>query len=113
MVYLYSAASRLAAEYAGRYEFEKVLQIYEDEIAGLTIDVPHYSWRFIGLSIPFYFQTGGRTREQFSMSLRVFCSSGAWGGGFGSWNSGALPLTTIEFAIAVADPMSFRISLTN
>ena len=69
VVYLYSAASRLAEEYAGRHEFEKVLQIYEDEIAGLTIDVPHYSWRFIGLSIPFYLQTGGRTPEQ--LRLRI------------------------------------------
>ncbi|MCZ6507023.1 MAG: TlpA disulfide reductase family protein [Acidobacteria bacterium] len=64
VVYLYDVTYRLAEEYASRPDFEKVLEIYEDEIAGLTIEVPHYSWRFIGLSIPFYLETGSRTREQ-------------------------------------------------
>lgn len=64
VVYLYAAASRLAEDYASRNDFEKVLEIYEDEIAGLTIDVPHYSWRFIALSIPFYLETGSRTQEE-------------------------------------------------
>lgn len=64
VVYLYAAASRLAEEYAARHDFDKVLQIYEDEIAGLANEVPHYSWRFVALSIPFYLETGGRTLEQ-------------------------------------------------
>ena len=66
VVYLYELTLRLADEYVSRHEFEKVLQIYEDEIAGLTIEVPHYSWRLIGLSIPYYLETRGLTREQLS-----------------------------------------------
>jgi thiol-disulfide isomerase/thioredoxin len=72
VVYLYNATYELAEMYAKRGDFKRVVQIYEDEIAGLTIDVPHYSWRLIGLAIPYQLETGTVTRDQIRASLEDY-----------------------------------------
>ena len=64
VVYLYFLTYQLARLYERSGDIEKVLSIYEDEISALTIDVPHYSWRLIGLSIPLYLETGRRSIEE-------------------------------------------------
>jgi len=74
VVYLYAATSELAEAYAARHDFEKVLRIYEDEIAGLTIEVPHYSWRFIALSIPYHLETGTLSRDELRKRVEEYRS---------------------------------------
>ena len=71
VVYLYPATRRLAESYAQRGDFVKALQVYEDEIAGLTIEVPHYSWQFIGLAIPYQLETGSASPDQIRSVARV------------------------------------------
>lgn len=69
VVYLYPATMRLAEVYADRREFDKVTEIFEDELAGLTMEVPHYSWRLFALSVPYYLETGAMSREQLHSRL--------------------------------------------
>ncbi len=64
VLYLYSATLDLAEAYAERGDFDKVLQVFDDEIAGLTLEVPHYSWRLLATSIPYQLETGAMTRDQ-------------------------------------------------
>jgi thiol-disulfide isomerase/thioredoxin len=64
VVYLYDPVYQLAESYAEEGDFAKALQVYEDEIAGLAIEVPHYSWRFVGLAIPYQLETGAKTSDE-------------------------------------------------
>ncbi len=64
VVYLYNATLDLAEAYAERGDFDRTLQVFEDEIDGLTLEVPHYSWRLIAASIPYQLETGAMTRDQ-------------------------------------------------
>lgn len=69
VVYLYGVTSRLAQEYDRRRDFGKVVRVFTDELTGLSQEVPHYSWRFVGLSVPYQLETGDRSREELLANL--------------------------------------------
>lgn len=71
VVYLYKVASRLADGYAEQGDFKRTLAVYEEELAGLTMEVPHYSWRFLVASIPYHLELGTQTPDQARAKLKL------------------------------------------
>jgi len=60
VVYLYPATYKLGKHYAENGDLKKTLQVYEAELNSLSMEVPHYSWRFVGLQVPYLLALGQR-----------------------------------------------------
>ena len=64
VVYLFPTTSRLAAHYEREGDLKKALQIYQDEVNSLSIDVPHYSYGFVGAVVPLLLELGSNTPDE-------------------------------------------------
>ena len=64
VVYLFFATYELSMHYAKNGDLKKALQVYEAELSSLSMEVPHYSWRLVGLQVPYLLELG---REPFEI----------------------------------------------
>ena len=60
VVYLFFATYELSMHYAKNGDLKKALQVYEAELSSLSMEVPHYSWRLVGLQVPYLLELGQR-----------------------------------------------------
>jgi thiol-disulfide isomerase/thioredoxin len=64
VMYLFMPTLRLAAHYERGGELDKALQVYSDELSVLTMDVPHYSWRFAAAIVPLLLALEKKDKEE-------------------------------------------------
>ncbi len=98
VVYLYHAVYQLGQHHAAIGDLRKTLEVYEDELRSLSLQIPHYSWRFVGLKAPLSLELGLQTPgqiqsmlEQHKRWVRASCRGGGASRSSGAFQESRIP----------------------
>ena len=71
VVYLYGVTQQLAQHYAEAGDLRTALQVLDDELAALSIAIPHYSYRYAAARVPLALEVGTQTPGELRTTLEA------------------------------------------